>query len=79
MKQFCRVLNFRKAKNDNIDAIQIAEYGLMYWKELQEYKVDSESFRVLKELNRSYHHYMESRINQMNFIDQTIKIGRAHV
>lgn len=32
MKQFCRVLNFRKAKNDNIDAIQIAEYGLMYWK-----------------------------------------------
>ena len=72
MKQFCRVLNFRKAKNDNIDAIQIAEYGLMYWKELQEYKVDSESFRVLKELNRSYHHYMELRINQMNFIDQTI-------
>src|SRR5699024_894803 len=32
MKQFCRVLNFRKAKNDNIDATQIAEYGLMYWK-----------------------------------------------
>lgn len=72
MKQFCRVLNFRKAKNDNIDAIQIAEYGLMYWKELQEYKVDSESFRVLKELNRSYQHYMDLRINQMNFIDQTI-------
>ena len=71
MKQFCRVLNFRKAKNDNIDAIQIAEYGLMYWKELQEYKVDSENFRVLKELNRSYQHYMELRINQMNFIDQT--------
>ena len=72
MKQFCRVLNFRKSKNDNIDAIQIAEYGLMYWKELQEYKVDSESFRVLKELNRSYQHYMDLRINQMNFIDQTI-------
>ena len=47
MKQFCRVLNFRKAKNDNIDAIQIAEYGLMYWKELQEYKVDAESFSCL--------------------------------
>ena len=72
MKQFCRVLNFRKAKNDNIDSMQIAEYGLMYWKELQEYKVDSESFRILKELNRSYQHYMELRINQMNFIDQTI-------
>ena len=72
MKQFCRVLNFRKSKNDNIDAIQIAEYGLMYWKELQEYKVDAESFRVLKELNRSYQHYMELRINQMNFIDLTI-------
>lgn len=72
MKQFCRVLNFRKAKNDNIDAMQIAEYGLMYWKELQEYKIDSESFRVLKELNRSYQHYMDLRINQINFIDQTI-------
>ena len=44
----------------------------MYWKELQEYKVDAESFRVLKELNSSYQHYMELRINQMNFIDQTI-------
>lgn len=72
MKQFCRVLNFRKAKNDNIDATQIAEYGLMYWKELQEHKVDTENYKILKELNRSYHHYMELRINQMNSIDQTI-------
>ena len=56
MKQFCRVLNFRKAKNDNIDAIQIAEYGLVYWKELQEYKIDTENYRILKELNRSYQH-----------------------
>lgn len=72
MKQFCRALNFRKAKNDNIDAKQIAEYGLMYWKELEEYKVDKENYIVLKELNRNYQHYMELRINQMNFIDQTI-------
>lgn len=70
MKQFCRALNFRKAKNDNIDAKQIAEYGLMYWKELEEYKVDEENYRVLKELNRSYQHYMELRINQMNYVDQ---------
>ena len=72
MKQFCRALNFRKAKNDKIDAKQIAEYGLMYWKELEDYKVDEENYRVLKELNRNYQHYMELRINQMNFIDQTI-------
>ena len=72
MKQYCRALNFRKAKNDKIDAKQIAEYGLMYWKELEEYKVDEENYRVLKELNRSYQHYMELRINQMNYIDQTI-------
>ena len=72
MKQFCRVLNLRKSKNDNIDAIQRAEYGLMYCKELQEYNVDAESFRVVNELNRSYQHYMDSRINQINFIDQTI-------
>lgn len=72
MKQFCRALNFRKTKNDNIDAKQIAEYGLIYWKELEEYKVDEENYRVLKELNRNYQHYMDLRINQMNFIDQTI-------
>lgn len=72
MKQFCRALNFRKAKNDNIDAKQIAEYGLMYWKELEEYKIDEDNYMVLKELNRSYQHYMELRINQINFIDQTI-------
>lgn len=72
MKQFCRALNFRKAKNDKIDAKQIAEYGLMYWKELEEYKIDKENYIVLKELNRNYQHYMELRINQMNFIDQTI-------
>lgn len=72
MKQYCRALNFRKAKNDKIDAKQIAEYGLMYWKELEEYKVDEENYRVLKELNRNYQHYMELRIDQMNYIDQTI-------
>lgn len=72
MKQYCRALNFRKAKNDKIDAKQIAEYGLMYWKELEDYKVDEENYRVLKELNRNYQHYMDLRINQMNFMDQTI-------
>lgn len=72
MKQYCRALNFRKAKNDKIDAKQIAEYGLMYWKALEDYKIDEENYRVLKELNRSYQHYMDLRINQMNFIDQTI-------
>ncbi|MDU6783426.1 transposase [uncultured Peptoniphilus sp.] len=72
MKQFCRALNFRKAKNDKIDEKQIAEYRLMYWKELEEYKVDKEKYRVLKELNRSYQHYMELRIDQMNYIDQTV-------
>ena len=72
MKQYCRALNFRKAKNDKMDAKKIAEYGLMYWKELEEYKVDEENYRVLKELNRNYQHYMELRIDQMNYIDQTI-------
>ncbi|WP_026089875.1 transposase [Streptococcus agalactiae] len=65
-------INFRKAKNDKIDAKQIAEYGLMYWKELEEYKVDKDNYKILKELNRSYQHYMELRIDQMNYIDQTI-------
>ena len=44
----------------------------MYWKELKEYKIDEVNYRILKELNRSYQHYMELRIDQMNYIDQTI-------
>ncbi|MHC5098785.1 hypothetical protein ACYSNN_02575 [Peptoniphilus genitalis] len=36
----------------------------MYWKEIEEYKIDEENYRALKELNRSYQHYMELRIKQ---------------
>ncbi|MCC9939107.1 IS110 family transposase, partial [Streptococcus agalactiae] len=33
---------------------------------------DKDNYKILKELNRSYQHYMELRIDQMNYIDQTI-------
>ena len=36
MKQFCRSMSFRKAKNDNIDSRLIAEYGLIYWHKLED-------------------------------------------
>lgn len=72
MKQFCRSMSFRKAKNDNIDSRLIAEYGLIYWHKLEEYKLDREVYQNLKYLNRSYHHYMDLRISQMNFLDTFI-------
>ena len=48
------------------------KYHLPILYELKEYKIDEVNYRILKELNRSYQHYMELRIDQMNYIDQTI-------
>ncbi|WP_159560844.1 IS110 family transposase [Streptococcus halichoeri] len=72
MKQFCRSISFRKAKNDRLDAKQIAEYGLIYWNTLENYNLDNTNYQELKHLNRSYQHYMELRVCQINFIDHII-------
>lgn len=72
MKQFCLSISFRKAKNDRLDAKQIAEYGLIYWDTLGNYNLDNTNYQELKHLNRSYQHYMELRVCQINFIDHII-------
>lgn len=72
MKQFCRLLSFRKAKNDQIDAKQIVEYGLIYWRTLENYNLDDRNYQELKHLNRSHQHHIELRICQINFIDRII-------
>lgn len=44
----------------------------MYWHNLEEYTLDTEVYQALRHLNRSYQHYMELRISQINFLDYLI-------
>lgn len=53
MKKFCS-LDLRKAKNDRIDSIHIASYGLTYWSELIPYRKTDSTFSELKMLARQY-------------------------
>lgn len=73
MKRFCQALSFRNVKTDKADANHIAQYGLMYWSNLINYYEDEEVYQELKELNRSYQHYMEARVSQMNYLDKEIE------
>ncbi len=54
MKKFCSQ-NIRKAKNDRIDSINIAVYGITYWNELTAVMLPSDTYRELKLLARQYY------------------------
>lgn len=53
MKKFTSQ-DIRKVKNDRIDSIHIAMYGLTYWSELEEFKPANEVYAELRTLSRQY-------------------------
>lgn len=53
-KRFCSQ-NIRKVKNDRIDAIHIASYGLTYWHELIPIQSSEDTYRELLLLSRQNH------------------------
>lgn len=53
MKKFTSQ-DIRKVKNDRIDSIHIAIYGLTYWSELEEFKPANEVYAELRTLSRQY-------------------------
>ena len=53
MKKFTSQ-DIRKVKNDRIDSIHIAMYGLTYWSELEEFKPVNEVYAELRTLSRQY-------------------------
>lgn len=73
MKRFCQALSFRNIKTDKADSEHIAEYGLMYWNELNGYYEDKLPYKELRELNRTYQHYINQRVTQINFLDKEIE------
>ena len=54
MKRFCSQ-SIRRVKTDQIDAMQIALYGLAYWQELQPTKLPEDTYRELQLLARQYY------------------------
>ncbi len=54
MKRFCSQ-SIRKVKTDQIDAMQIALYGLAYWQELQPTRLPENTYRELQLLARQYY------------------------
>ena len=53
MKKFTSQ-DIRKVKNDRIDSIHIAMYGLTYWSELEEFKPANEVYAELRTPSRQY-------------------------
>ena len=45
----------RQVKTDQIDAMQIALYGLAYWQELQPTRLPENTYRELQLLARQYY------------------------
>ena len=75
MKKYC-AQSIRKAKNDRIDAMRIASYGLTYWKELIPVKPAENVYKELKLLARQYYQtismLIKAKINLSNLIDQVM-------
>ena len=75
MKRFCSQ-NIRKVKNDRIDAIHIASYGLTYWHELVPTQNSEDTYRELLLLSRQYHNVItlliKAKLNFGNLLDQVM-------
>ena len=75
MKKYCSQ-SIRKAKNDRIDSVHIASYGLTYWNELVPEKPTEDTYKELKLLARQYYQtvsmLVKSKVNLNNLLDQTM-------
>lgn len=75
MKKYCSQ-SIRRAKTDTIDSVQIANYGLTYWYELEPYVQRTEVFQALRTYSRQYYQYTcveaKIRVNFQNLLDQVM-------
>lgn len=76
MKKYRADINFRGVKNDSIDAMAIASYGIDKWYRLKEYERADEEYRAMKALSRQYFSYMKPHVvltqNLDHLIDQVM-------
>lgn len=63
LKKYAAV-SLRRAKTDKLDAVKIADYGLANWHKLRDYSLSEDRYSQLKELGRSYGHYVKLKVIQ---------------
>jgi len=75
MKKYC-AQSLRRAKNDKIDSIKIATYGITYWHELVAVMPVGDTYAELKTLSRQYYQFtslvVKSKVNFSNLLDQAM-------
>ncbi len=72
MKKYRADINFRGVKNDSIDAMAIASYGIDKWHRLKEYERADEEYAAMKALSRQYLSYMKSHVALAQNLDHLI-------
>lgn len=72
MKKYRADINFRGVKNDPIDALAIASYGIDKWHRLKEYDRADEEYAAMKALSRQYLSYMKPHVSLTQNLDHLI-------
>ena len=75
VKKFCSQ-DLRGAKTDEIDSLNIAEYGLVNWNKLTSVTPVDEDYAQLRMLSRQYHQMtlmaVKARVNLSNLLDKVM-------
>lgn len=61
MSRFISTLDYRKVKNDEKDALNIAQYGIEKWKKLKRYEIQDSRYEDLIFLSRQYSQLLSVR------------------
>ena len=72
MKKYRSNINFRGVKNDPIDALAIASYGIDKWHRLKEYQKADKEYAAMKALSRQYLSYMKPHVSLTQNLDHLI-------
>ncbi len=62
MKRFSRDNSLRGAKNDRLDSVMIASYGIEKWYKLKKYEVNDRIYTELRLLGRQYYRFMQTHV-----------------
>ena len=65
MKRFARDNSLRGAKNDRLDSVMIASYGIEKWHKLKKYEVNDGIYPELRFLGRQYHRFMQTHVKHV--------------
>ena len=65
MKRFSKDNSLRGAKNDRLDSVMIASYGIEKWYKLKKYEVNDRIYTELRLLGRQYYRFMQTHVKHV--------------